>query len=156
MSKGLPALLSFTGLTLLCIVFVREQWTTPADELRVCLHLYHQVEELEQLHLHTFGTYAGLQELLESAPRRAKHDLSGRCQDGYCLQVLGGGKTYAILVVPDRTFSGNRTLSLYGDQTGIVRASFGLPRADQNSPALSPKELGRFSGDTQRISARQR
>ena len=147
MSKILLALISVCIILGLFLIFVGERWTTPANELKTTLGYYHKLARMEEYHLQRYGKYGDLQELLRTSLAGRESSVAGTCEGGYCFNVSAKDEGYSIWIFPDASDTRPkrlRALSLYADQTRIVRASYGLPRAGRASPALSDDELSRF------------
>lgn len=145
-NKLLVAALATIGSLILYMVLVHERWTTPADELSMTLSCYSHLEGMEQDHFRRYGRYADLQEILSSSSTSMKRTIGKSCEDGYRFDVVATGLGYSISIMPDEVAQSgrHRSLSLYADETHVVRASYGLPRANKQSTILSEREIRRF------------
>src|SRR5436189_6466355 len=116
-------------LLLLPIVF-SERWTTPADELRAILGYYRFLETREQSHFETHGRYAELRDLF--GDKSGGFRVTSECQDGYCFQVHSTKDKYSISIVPNKAVQKARLrlMSLYADESRVVRPKNGSPTAD--------------------------
>lgn len=147
--KLLSALVAIFVLLLLLVIFVRERWTTPADELKTVLGYYTFLLGREQANFEMHGAYVELRDLLGRGTGRYR--VTSKCQDGYCFEVHAIKEatkaSYTIRIFPNRNTPSDRRhlISLYADETQIVRVSYGSPPADSTSAALSPAEMRRFT-----------
>ena len=141
-SKILYVVAGLFVLSLLIGVVVREKWSTPADELKIVLGYYQVIATGQRAYFETHGRYADFQQLLGSGA--GKYRLHSQCEALYCFEVRGAESKYSIRIFPDRRISPSRHLSLYADETRIIRVTYGLPDAHAGSDVLSQEEISRF------------
>jgi hypothetical protein len=143
MNKTVIGLCCGIGFIVLYSLLIRERWTTPADELRAVLGFQHQLATLEVNSVQVSGRYAALDTILNSALNTGRFRIADKCQSGYCFFVDLRGNGYSIRIRPQDKAKAN-FLSIYADETGVVRVSYGQPQADEQSPRLSSEELRRY------------
>lgn len=143
-SKLIWALGAVFVLLLLPTVFLRERWTTPVDELKTVLAYYKTLEASERFHFKSQGRYVELGDLFGEGS--GKYRITSECQGGYCFQVQATGDKYSIRVFPNKNApnNGGRLMSLYADETGVVRTAYGSPQGDSNSSILAQDVMRRF------------
>lgn len=135
------------GLGLFWVIFVGEQWTTSAEELRVVLGYARSLREMQDKYFQAHGSFGELDDLiLLGRFGSGRHRVLSKCQGGYCFEVTTAGEKYTLRVIPDRNAPGSRYVSVYSDQSGVIRMSYGSPAADFRSRALSEAEVQRFGG----------
>lgn len=146
MSKFIKVLSFVCFLLVLYIIFVKERWTTPAIEIRLLLAYYKQIDTIERACLKEWGRYASLQDLLKDKSNVGKYRLKSPCQEGYCFHVSASPQQFTIQIVPEVIASRPRRkmMSLFADETGTIRVSYGSSLANANSSIVSQEELKRF------------
>lgn len=132
------------GLILLLALLLGELWTTPVHELRTVLGYCRFLQVQEDAHLGSHGRYANLKDLLGRGS--GKYRVAFECQDGYCFHVEATERGYSIRIFPNRNLpkGSRRLVSLYADETQVVRVSYGSTPADSTSAVLSNAEIQRF------------
>jgi hypothetical protein len=123
-------------------VFSGERWLAPNDELKTLLKFYSELATAEDTHFDSHGTYADFDRIVGTGTGRSR--VQSRCQAGYCFEVRGDGRKYTIRILPDRTSSRSGLMSLYADETRVIRVAYGQPIADASSAVLSQEEVRRF------------
>lgn len=133
------ALVSMVAVFLILLVtaaILRERMTTPADEMRLllpyCLDVVRAEEALYQKQ-RGFGSW----EDLEKEHTELGASLSKSVPSGYSTELTSTRTTYALRVGPGGRdgMPSARRLSLFADQTGIIRFSYGSRKA---GPASDP------------------
>ena len=126
--------------------FTHERWTTPSTELKTVLGYHNSLQLAEKSSFDHFGHYVGIDEIIGRS--HGKYGLTSKCQDSYCFDVSGEHNRYTIKIVPDKNNRKSHNLvSLYSDETKVIRVTYGSPVANATSARLSPKEIQRFTPD---------
>jgi len=120
-----------------------ERWTTPADELRTVLGLAKAASEYESGYRLRHGSYAPLGPLSNDDSRPAPYETPPGCEKGYCLMIEANTDSYVLQITPQR--GRGKMISLYSNETGVVRIAYGSPVASVQSPVLSDESLRRFT-----------
>jgi hypothetical protein len=131
-------------LLLLVHLSVTERWTTPADELKTVLRFHRSLTTAQRAYREAHGRYANLEDLLRSGAGTSR--IETECEELYCFEVRGTSTGYSIRIHPDSRADDvrRRHVSLYSDETEVIRIAFGLPHADATSDRLSAENIRRF------------
>jgi type II secretory pathway pseudopilin PulG len=136
------------ALLLLALRLNSERWTNPAAELRQLLAYYGDVEARQKQYYAEKGRYATALSDLAAVDfsRRPRVRITSECQDAYCFDLSANNSGYVIRITPDpRALPGQRRQwSLYSDEKGSVRVSFGSKFANAQSAVLSQREMETF------------
>ena len=141
--KFLIPVIAMAGALSTQVACVGEHWTTPADELKTTLSIYKDLKTSENSHFQDHGSYADFAEIQHSSSGGGVQASVAHCRDGYCSEISASRAKYTIQIFPEPGGSG-RHLSLFADETGIVRSAYGSPKASRRSPPLTDEELRRF------------
>jgi hypothetical protein len=120
--------------------------TTPAIELRSALGYYKQLEAMESSYFRANGKFGDLHAILPFASGSGEFRVREACQGGYCFTVTPSSRGYVIRITPHKADGfQDRLLSLYGDETHVIRAHYGRPAADEHNQALSREQIEQYT-----------
>jgi hypothetical protein len=120
---------------------LKGKWISPSEELFAALSIYSDLAQLEDKHFRNFGTYGNIQRLSSLDPALMRKESVESREHGYAFEIVAIGRAYSIRIIPVEM---GRYVSLYADETRLIMASYGLPRAGRRSGNLRQDTLWRF------------
>lgn len=108
----------------------RESYTTPADEMKEILPVARQVVDMQRRYFQAKGEYASVAELMIMA--------GVDVPENYTLEVESDLRAFRLVISPEHEGEdgGSRRLSVYADESGIIRYHYGPGRASGSSRAV--------------------
>jgi hypothetical protein len=93
------------------------------------------IASAESLFFQTHGRYGSFDELWPVRSDPAQADIAAGTYDDFHFRLVVSGAGYEVTVWPA---SNHRRVSLYSDQSGLIRIAVGEKQADQTSTVLGP------------------